>query len=168
MNAAMFAQTNVTGADTALYNVTGVNNVSTTAFASGSVLKDLLAMEQKVAESKGLSGNLAYVTNPSLMADMKKASLVTSVSAAMEGMNFNGYKTVYTTGAGKDASNSDVVAIFGDYSKLMVGHFGGLDITVDNFTQAHLAAVRLVINKYCAFGLTHPAAFARCLVEFEH
>ena len=168
VNSAMFAETNVTGADTALFNVSGVNNVATTAFASGSVLGDLLAMEQKVAESKGLAGNLAYVTNPALMPDMKKASLVTSVSAAMQGMDFNGYKTVFSNGCAKDASNSDVVTIFGDFSKLMVGHFGGLDITVDNFTQAHKAAVRLVINKYISFGLTHPAAFSRCLVEFEH
>ena len=168
VNSAMFAESNVTGADTALFNVTGVNNVATTAFASGSVLGDLLAMEQKVAESKGLAGNLAYVTNPALMPDMKKASLVTSVSAAMQGMDFNGYKTVFSNGCAKDASNSDVVTIFGDFSKLMVGHFGGLDITVDNFTQAHKAAVRLVINKYISFGLTHPAAFSRCLVEFEH
>ena len=170
MNAAMFAESNVSGANTALYNVTGVNNVATTAFnaANGTVLKDLLAMEQAVAEAKGLSGNLAYVTHPALMADMRKASLVSSVSAAMEGMNFNGYKTVYTVGAGKDASDSNVVAIFGDFSKLYVGHFGGLDITVDNFTQAHLGTIRLVINKYCAFGLTHGAAFSRCLVEYEH
>ncbi len=168
VNSAMFAETNVTGADTALFNVTGVNNVATTAFAAGSVLGDLLAMEQKVAESKGLAGNLAYVTNPALMPDMKKASLVTSVSAAMQGMDFNGYKTIFSNGCAKDASNSDVVTIFGDFSKLMVGHFGGLDITVDNFTQAHKAAVRLVINKYISFGLTHPAAFSRCLVEFEH
>ena len=168
VNSAMFAETNVTGADTALFNVSGVNNVATTAFAAGSVLGDLLAMEQKVAESKGLAGNLAYVTNPALMPDMKKASLVTSVSAAMQGMDFNGYKTVFSNGCAKDATNSDVVAIFGDFSKLMVGHFGGLDITVDNFTQAHKAAVRLVINKYISFGLTHPAAFSRCLVEFEN
>jgi len=168
VNSAMFAESNVTGADTALFNVSGVNNVATTAFAAGSVLGDLLAMEQKVAESKGLAGNLAYVTNPALMPDMKKASLVTSVSAAMQGMDFNGYKTIFSNGCAKDASNSDVVTIFGDFSKLMVGHFGGLDITVDNFTQAHKAAVRLVINKYISFGLTHPAAFSRCLVEFEH
>ena len=168
VNAAMFAEGNVTGADIALYNVTGVNDVATTAFADGSVLGDLLAMEQKVAESKGLAGNLAYVTNPALMPDMKKASLVNSVSAAMQGMDFNGYKTVFSNGCSKDATNSDVVTIFGDFSKLMVGHFGGLDITVDNFTQAHKAAVRLVINKYISFGLTHPAAFSRCLVEFDH
>lgn len=168
VNSAMFAETDVTGADTALFNVAGVNNVATTSFAAGSVLGDLLAMEQKVAESKGLAGNLAYVTNPSLMPDMKKASLVTSVSAAMQGMDFNGYKTIFSNGCAKDATNSDVVSIFGDFSKLMVGHFGGLDITVDNFTQAHKAAVRLVINKYISFGLTHPAAFSRCLVEFEH
>lgn len=170
MNAAMFAETNVSGANTAIYNVSGVNNVATTTFnaANGTVLKDLLAMEQAVAEAKGLSGNLAYVTHPALMADMRKASLVSSVSAAMEGMNFNGYKTIYTVGAAKDASDSNVVAIFGDFSKLYVGHFGGLDITVDNFTQAHLGTIRLVINKYCAFGLTHGAAFSRCLVEYEH
>ena len=168
VNSAMFAETDVTGADTALFNVTGVNDVATTAFAAGSVLGDLLAMEQKVAESKGLAGNLAYVTNPALMPDMKKASLVTSVSAAMQGMDFNGYKTIFSNGCAKDGANSDVVSIFGDFSKLMVGHFGGLDITVDNFTQAHKAAVRLVINKYISFGLTHPAAFSRCLVEFEH
>ena len=64
----------------------------------------------------------------------------------MQGMDFNGYKTVFSNGCAKDATNS--VSIFGDFSKLMVGHFGGLDITVDNFTQAHKAAVRLVINKY--------------------
>ena len=169
INAAMFAETNVTGADTALFNVTGVNDVATTAYSAGSsVSTDLLSMEQKVAEAKGLSGNLNYVTHPALMSDMRQASLVSNVSAAMEGMRFNGYNTVYSVGCAKDATNSDVVSIFGDFSKLMVGHFGGLDITVDNFTQAHKAAIRLVINKYCSFGLTHPAAFSRCLVEYKH
>tara|TARA_B100001093_G_scaffold18299_2_gene16595 strand:- start:262 stop:1530 length:1269 start_codon:yes stop_codon:yes gene_type:complete len=170
MNAAMFAKDNVTGADVALFNVTGVNDVTTTAYAAGtSVTADLLAMEEELAAAKGLQGNLNYVTNPALMSEMRQASLVSSVSAAMQGMNFNGYNTVYTTGSAKDATNSNVVTIFGDFSKLMVGHFGpGLDITVDNFTQARKAAIRLVINKYCAFGLTHPAAFSRCLVEYAH
>lgn len=160
INAAMFADANVTGAPGCIAAVSGVGSITEGTYAdNASVAADLLAMEQALAEAKGLKGNLAYVTHPAVMADLRQSPLVSSVNAAYDGNNFAGYPLHYTTGATKDAVGKDVQAIFGDFSNLYVGLFGGLDIMVDPYTQAGKAAIRLVLNQYVDWAVAQPAAF---------
>ena len=39
--------------------------------------------------------------------------------------------------------------------------FGGLDITIDPYTLAANAEVRLIVNQYIDWGVTQPGAFVK-------
>ena len=38
--------------------------------------------------------------------------------------------------------------IYGDFSRLMLCNWGGIDVTIDNVTKQHLGVIRLIINSY--------------------
>ncbi len=60
----------------------------------------------------------------------------------MEGNEVNGYPVLCTSAvAGKGV-------IFGNFADLVIGQWGGIDLTVDPYTQAANGKVRLVINAY--------------------
>jgi len=50
--------------------------------------------------------------------------------------------------------------VVGDWSNLIIGQWGGLDLCVDPFTQATNGCVRLVINAYFDAKVARPEAFA--------
>ncbi len=66
----------------------------------------------------------------------------------------NGYKVVETP------SLDGEKVIFGDFSKLLLGQFGGYDVTCDNVTMQHVATIKLIINSWWDWGKIDPNAFA--------
>ena len=52
------------------------------------------------------------------------------------------------------------VFIYGDFSNLAIGQWGGIDLTVDPYTKAAAGQVRLVINAYFDAKVLRPEAFA--------
>lgn len=59
-----------------------------------------------------------------------------------------------------NTSNVDgTKAIYGDFNNLVIGQFGGLDLTVDPFTKAAQSQVRLVINSFWDAKVVRPEAF---------
>ena len=162
IDAAMFAAADVDdapGAIAATANVGTITEASTYA-ANASIMSDFVAAETELAVNEGLAGNLAYVANPVLMKDLKQSAQVAAVSAGVQGNLVNGYPTYYTNGATKSAGVSGDF-LFGDFSKLFIGMFGGLDITVDPYTKAINGEVRLIVNQYIDWGVSQPGAFVK-------
>jgi HK97 family phage major capsid protein len=50
--------------------------------------------------------------------------------------------------------------IFGNWEKMTIGQFGGLDLTVDNITGAKSYMVNLILNAFYDVAITRPEAFA--------
>lgn len=48
--------------------------------------------------------------------------------------------------------------IYGDFTRLLLGQFGGWDITVDNITQSHNGITKIIINSFWDWGLIDPEA----------
>ena len=48
---------------------------------------------------------------------------------------------------------------FGNWAKMLVGQWGGLDILVDPYTQATTATVRIHTNSYWDIAVEHGQAF---------
>ena len=113
-----------------------------------------------------LQGNLSYVMNPVFLSQLRQTAQVAAVSAAYGDNTVNGYPVNYTVGATKTVGDKDAVAIFGDFSKLYVGMFNGLDIMADPYTLAHSGQVRLVLNQYMDWGMSNPNAFVKCEIEY--
>nr|DAW55625.1 MAG TPA: prohead serine protease [Caudoviricetes sp.] len=103
----------------------------------------LVGLEAKVEEANVLGG-ISYIASPSARAsfrNMMKGSRGTAQLAYTDG-TLDG-TPVYST------SNVEAKTfVVGDFSNLAIGSWGGLDIVVDNYTQAVNGMIRLVVNAY--------------------
>jgi len=127
-----------------------------------SIISDFIEAESVLAVAGGLEGNLAYVANPKLMKDLKQAAQVAGVNAGMQGNLVNGYPCYFTNGAAASSSGAaSADFFFGDFSKLYMGMFGGLDIMVDPYSVAINGQTRLVLNQYMDWGVSNGAGFVK-------
>ena len=114
----------------------------------------LVGLEAKVEEASVLGG-ISYIASPSARAsfrNMMKGSRGTAQLAYTDG-TLDG-TPVYST------SNVEAKTfVVGDFSNLAIGSWGGLDIVVDNYTQAVNGMIRLVVNAYFDAALIRPEAF---------
>ena len=114
----------------------------------------LVGLEAKVEEANVLGG-VSYIASPSARAsfrNMMKGSRGTAQLAYVDGA-LDG-TPVYST------SNVEAKTfVVGDFSNLAIGSWGGLDIVVDNYTQAVNGMIRLVVNAYFDAALIRPEAF---------
>lgn len=114
----------------------------------------LVGLEAKVEEANVLGG-VSYIASPSARAsfrNMMKGSRGTAQLAYVDGA-LDGTPVFSTSNV---ESKTFVV---GDFSNLAIGSWGGLDIVVDNYTQAVNGMIRLVVNAYFDAALIRPEAF---------
>lgn len=111
---------------------------------SGSVANfaDLCNMEADV-EDANINGECAYIMSNKAKAafrNMPKSAKTTQL--VMEGGQIDG-TPVYNTShvAGKNVA-------YGDFSNLVIGQWGAIDLTVDPYTKAADGQVRLVVNAF--------------------
>ncbi len=77
----------------------------------------------------------------------------------------NGTGMVYENGEvdGTKAFNTSNVEgkkyIYGDFSNLAIGSWGGVDLTIDQFTKAADGQIRIVVNMYVDAQVLRPEAF---------
>jgi len=159
LDAAIFGSSNVATAPTAIATSSSIGTFTEAAsfVAGSSVVKDMVEAQGVLAAAGGLNGNLAYVCSPELMGQIKTGAQVDNILAAMQGNLALGYPVYFTDGVGKSAGVSGDF-LFGDFSRLFIGMFGGLDITVDPYTQAANGINRLVLNNYVDFGVADSGA----------
>lgn len=113
-----------------------------TADTAAVTYKDIVKMESDL-ESRNVRGDIKYIVSPSAKADLKTTDKGTDTGKyLMEGNEVNGYPVLCTSAvAGKGV-------IMGNWSDYVIGQWGGIDLTVDPYTQAANGKVRLVINAY--------------------
>lgn len=121
--------------------------------------KGIVAMEQAL-EDKNVTGNLAFIVAPNVKATLKTTLKSAGVSGyLMEGGEVDGIP-VYSTSA--CTSKGMVLGNFSDY---VIGQWGGIDLTVDPYTQAASGKVRLVINAYFDAKPRRVEAFAKKVIK---
>ena len=99
-----------------------------------------VAMEQKLDENNA-TGNYCYIVSPAVKAALRTAAKDSGSGLfTMENDEINGIP-VYCT-------NSCAGAVVGNFEDYVIAQWGGIDLTVDPYTQASNGKVRLVINAY--------------------
>lgn len=115
---------------------------------------------QEALESKNVTGNLSFIVAPNTKATLKTTLKSKGVSGyLMEGGEVDGIP-VYSTSA--CTSKGIVLGNFADY---VIGQWGGIDLTVDPYTQAANGKVRLVINAYFDAKPRRTEAFAKKVIK---
>lgn len=143
------------GAPTGILSTVGVNLV--TAFAAAiPTFPEVVTLETALGEDNALMGNLAYILPASMWGGLKtkeKAS-GTAQFVVEPGGTINGYRAFVSNQA--TAGN----LYFGNFSDLLVGFFGGLDLTVDPYTNSKSGTVRIVALQSCDVAVRHAVSFA--------
>ncbi len=117
-----------------------LNGVS--ADSSAITYEDIVNMEATL-EGANVSGEIKYIVSPTAKATLKTTKIdAGSGKFAMEGNEMNGYPVFCTSAV------SGKGVIMGNFNDLVIGQWGGIDLTVDPYTQAANGKVRLVINAY--------------------
>lgn len=111
---------------------------------------DIVAFELAASNQKISNG--VYVVSPTAASKLK-LMLNGSMPIYFNGQ-INGYRVIETPSL--DAES----IIFADWSKLLLGQWGALDITCDNVTKAPQGIVKLIINSFWDWGKIDPNAFA--------
>lgn len=166
IDAALFSTANVTNAIPAIAATSGVGTFTEATYSANvSILADLIDAEVTLADAEGLQGNLAYVAATNLLADLKKSAQVSSIIPAQTNQiknqaMVNGYPIHYTVANTKSAGTSGDF-IFGDFSKVYLGFFGGMDIVVDPYSVLLNDQKRVVVHRHLDSSLVQGAAMVK-------
>ena len=78
----------------------------------------------------------------------------------------NGYNvatsTLVPSNLSKGTSSTLSAMIFGDFSKMAIASWGGMELTVDPYSGATAGLTNVVLNAYLDCNLLQPTAFAVC------
>lgn len=153
---------------TGILGTNGIGSVGLGTNGGAITYASLVDLEKAVAIDNALAGNLAYLTNPKVVGAMRQTPRQTS---GVEG-NFIlndtnrvlGYDVASTTLVPSDltkGSGSNLsAAIFGNFSDLMIGMFGGLDVLVDPYTGSSTGATRIALYQDIDVAVRHAESFA--------
>lgn len=110
-----------------------------------------VAMEEAL-ENANVNGNYSYIINPTIKATLRTtAKDAGSGQFVMENGEINGIPTYVTS--------ASAGIVIGDFSDYVIAQWGGIDLTVDPYTQAANGKIRLVINAYFDAKPVRTAAF---------
>jgi HK97 family phage major capsid protein/HK97 family phage prohead protease len=140
---------------------TGIKNTSGIQFVgfagANPTWAELVSMETEVEADNLDLASSRYVHNARMKGHFKTTKRFTTDATSMiiwEGNGVNGYESEVTN----QIANGDV--FFGDFSELLIGMWGGLDIIVDPYTQSTKGRVIVSNFQDIDFEVRRAAAFA--------
>lgn len=143
------------GQPTGILNTSGINTVTNFAAATPT-WAETVTLETALAEDNALMGNLAYILPAALYGNLKTA-LKDSGSGQYvvePGGTINGYRAIVSNQA--TAGN----LYFGNFSDLLMGFFGGLDIYLDESALALQGGLRVIALQSMDIAVRHAVSFA--------
>ena len=142
------------GAPTGILNTSGVNTVAAFA-AANPTFAEVVSLETAIAEDNALMGNLAYILPASMYGALKTTEKATGTAQFVaDGSTINGYRAIVSNQA--TAGN----LYYGNFSDLLIGMFGGLDLVVDPYTASTSGTIRVVALQSVDVAVRHAVSFA--------
>lgn len=127
------------------------NGVTPTAITSFADITDLEAD----VEGANVFGECKYIMDPKSKAVLRNmARSADNTRLVMEGGEVDGTQALITSNMG------DNTLVYGDFSNIVIGQWGAIDLTVDPYTQATNGCVRLVVNAFFDAKVARPEALA--------
>jgi len=123
---------------------------------------------REVSIDNALGGNLAFLTNPKVVAKMRNVVRVSSTDSRfiMDDRNdLFGYRVVQTNNVPSNltkGTSSGVCSafIFGNFADLIIGQWGGTDILVDPYTGSGSGTIRVVVFADVDIAVRHAQSFS--------
>lgn len=161
MESAFLANDDVTSAPTSLFK--DATSSATSAISVANVEKmetDVLAADVALEGAR-----MAYILNPAAYSDVKSLAQVASVSALYDNADkrLNGYFSFITSNLNSGGTASKTAAMFGDFSKVHIAQFGGLDVIYDIYSGAGTGEPRYVLTSLVDAGAVQATTFHKNL-----
>lgn len=151
-----------------ILNTSGIGNASS-AGADGlaPTWAQMISLESLVASANADVGTLAYLTNAKVRGKLKgtftNATYGEQPVWGLDGM-VNGYNAAVTNAVPSDLTKGSGTAlsaiIFGNFADLLIGMWGGLDLTVDPYSNSTSGTLRIVALQDVDVAVRHAASFA--------
>lgn len=115
---------------------------------------ETVALESALATANALAGNLAYLATPATRGSMKTTAKASNQAIFIwsDDNTVNGYPAYGTTQLPANG------LVFGDWSSVIVGFWGVLDLKPDESTKASSGGLVLRVFQDADVGLRHPEA----------
>lgn len=143
------------GQPTGIANTSGIN--TTTFAAANPTWAEIVAMESAVANDNALTGSLGYICRPADFGTLKTTEKATGTAqfVVSPDNSMNGYNVVRSN----QVTSGDFY--FGNFADLLIGMYGGLDITVDAYSLSKSGGVRIVALQTVDVAVRHAVSFCK-------
>lgn len=151
-----------------ILNTSGIGNASSAgADGTAPTWAQIINLESLVAAANADVGTLAYLTNAKVRGKLKGTfTNATYGEQPVWGMDstVNGYNAAVTNAVPSDLTKGSGTAlsaiIFGNFADLLIGMWGGLDLTVDPYSNSTSGTLRIVALQDVDVAVRHAASFA--------
>lgn len=154
------------GQPTGILGISGVNLVEMGTNGAVLTFAKLIEMETEIATDNADVSNMNYLMTPglrgflrSLKKDAGSGEMVWNMDT-VNGYNAHVSNQVPSTLTKGTASGTCHAVVFGDWSQLLIGQWGPLDLTVDPYTLAGNGQVKVIVNSYWDINARWGQAFS--------
>lgn len=147
---ALFSDDSANGA----FNYLGSGKTPVT---NASISALVLALIEEVQSNNHNRGNLGFAISNDLFSEVYAAAQVSGVSPLIVNEMIMGMMAKFSN---QIADITNPAVYYGDFSKVQVAQFGGVEIIMDQYTQAIKGTNRLILNSYWDAALVQDAAIS--------
>jgi HK97 family phage major capsid protein len=144
-----------TGSSNQPLGLSGQSGIGTGTLTGYGTFEELVALETEVSVANAAVGNLAYLMNAGSRGALKTTEKAAGTNGVFvfDGNEVNGYRTVVSN----QVAAKDV--FFGNWSSMIMGLWGGLDLMVDPYAGSTSGTVRVIALQSVDFAVKQPTSF---------
>jgi HK97 family phage major capsid protein len=117
----------------------------------------MMALVEEVQSNNHNRGNLGFAISNDLFSEVYTAAQVSGVNPLIINEMIMGVMAKFSN---QIADITNPAVYYGDFSKVQIAQFGGVEILVDPYTQAVSGTNRLILNSYWDAALVQDAAIS--------
>ncbi len=157
---------------TGIIQTAGIGSVALGANGAAPTWASVVNLQTEVAIDNALLGSLSWLTNPKAVGKMRQTVRVASTDSkmimdgeanSMFGYNVNQSNNVPSNLVKGSSGAICSALIFGDFSQLLIGEWGVLDVLVDPYSLSNQGAVRITTFMSVDVAVRHAESFAAIL-----
>jgi len=128
-----------------------------TALTNANITNLMMALVEQVQSNNHNRGNLGFAVSNDLFSEVYTAAQVSGVNPLIINEAIMGVQAKFSN---QIADITNPAVYYGDFSKVQIAQFGGVEILVDPYTQAVSGTNRLILNSYWDAALVQDAAIS--------
>lgn len=150
---------------TGILNTSGIGDVAIGTNGGAPAWSHIVELESDVAGANADIGLMRYITTAVMRGKLKQVEKASNTAQFVwAGSEMNGYGGEVTNQVPstlvKGTSSDCHGIVFGNFADLLIGMWGGLDLTVDPYTASTSGTVRVVALQDMDISVRHPESFS--------